>query len=424
MVGRREAPCVVRGASDEDVHRHPRDGGTLGFDPGAAEVDLLHDLRVVVAELWPHHGEAVPRRRTATSDDLEVRCLLARHRARRRVGAGILDAERASAAGSRRTGIERHDRTLVDGHGAGDGAAGEDRVLEVAFGRGRGLRVVEEHGVLPRGSATFGTEGVLERGEELGVRGFGTTAGPEDRPDECGDGDDVVDGHGRLLDALGGPVRVHTVRLGLGIGDDLAALVAIGGLDQADLIGHQLLCFRAGHERLATGHETEGVDPRDVGDRDPSGTSTQLQEEPTVACRDPAGAEGHVGSRLAVDVGDAVVVVEDRQPGPAGGFLWGRPHRFEVLGEEKRSMSPSVTSPRSGVSRVVERQLVAGLVRGRQAAVVAGREDVAGAILGLSVGPVCAGWRGDGGGGDRGQDGERNATTWTSHGSPRFGSRT
>src|SRR4029077_2411325 len=64
VVSRRgEAPRVVRGASDEDVHRQAGHGGALRVDARSVQVDLLDDLRVVVAELRAYDRQRVPGRR-------------------------------------------------------------------------------------------------------------------------------------------------------------------------------------------------------------------------------------------------------------------------------------------------------------------------------------------------------------------------
>src|SRR6185503_17811359 len=68
-----QAPRVVRRASDEDVHREAGDGRALRVDAGSVEIDLLHDLRVEVAELRTHHRDRVAGRRARRCDDQEVR---------------------------------------------------------------------------------------------------------------------------------------------------------------------------------------------------------------------------------------------------------------------------------------------------------------------------------------------------------------
>ncbi len=118
----------------------------------------------------------------------------------------------------------------------------------------------------------------LQLGEELRVRCFGAAARAEDRPDERGDGDDVVDGRRRLHDVVRGPVRVDAVGLGLCFGDDLAALLAVGLDDEIRLVGEELLGLRARHERLTAGDETERVDAGHVGDCDARRTATQLEQ--------------------------------------------------------------------------------------------------------------------------------------------------
>ena len=113
-----------------------------------------------------------------------------------------------------------------------------------------------------------------------------------------------------------------------------AALVAVGLDDEVDLVGDELLGRGARHERLAARDQTERVDARDVGDRGARRAATELEQQPAVARGHPAGAEREVGAGLAGDVGDAVLVVDDRGAGPAGRLLAGRADRLEVLGEE------------------------------------------------------------------------------------------
>ena len=109
-----------------------------------------------------------------------------------------------------------------------------------------------------------------------------------------------------------------------------------------------------------------------------AGPRPSCEQQAAVAGRHPAGAEGHVGARLAVDVGDAVLVVEQSQArvGRSDSSVRAA-DRLEVLGE--------VVAVDVGVGDVaaqrrqpvVQRELVARLVGGRQPAVVAGRQDVA-----------------------------------------------
>ena len=131
------------------------------------------------------------------------------------------------------------------------------------------------------------------------------------------------------------PVGVDAVGVGLGVGDDLPPLVAVGLDEELALLGDERLGLRARHERLAARHQAERVDAGDVGDRDARRPAAELEQQPAVAGRDPAGAEGDVGAGLAVDVRDAVRVVDQPQPGPAGLLLVRRADRREVLGQEE-----------------------------------------------------------------------------------------
>ena len=111
--------------------------------------------------------------------------------------------------------------------------------------------------------------------------------------------------------------------------------VAVGLDEEVHLVGHELLGRRAGHERLTAGHEVERVDARDVGDGGSRQAAAELEQQAPVAGGHPTGTEGEVGPGPAGDVGDAVLVVEDRRAGPPGGLLGGADRR-EVLGEEVR----------------------------------------------------------------------------------------
>ena len=276
--------------------------------------------------------------------------------------------------------VERLDRTGVDDHRAGNAAAGPWPVIEPPPDRGGGLGIVGEHGILPRPRPHLGAEPRPQLRQQLGVGGLGAPSPAEDRPDERRHGDDVVDGGGRLVDPVGRPVGVDAVGLGLGVRDDLAPLVTIGLDEETHLVRDELLCGRARDERLTAGHQAEGVDARDVGDGRSCRASTELEQQAPVAGGHPTGAEGEVGASPAGNVSDAVFVVEDRRAGATGGLLAGGAHRRKVLREEVRID----VGVRDGAAQrrecVVERDLVARFVGGGQAAVVAGRKDVEGAV--------------------------------------------
>ena len=187
-------------------------GDALGLDARAAEVDLLHDLRVVVAELRTHHGEAVAGRRARRVDDRGSSTPASTAPVPRPGYVGVVagptavepSAERRAVAGGRGAAARAwrgssetiEPSSIVDR--PGDRAAGERPVVERLRDRRRRLGVVEEHGVVPRLAARVGAELVLQLGEELGVRRLGAAAGAEDRADERGHRDDVVDGGRRL----------------------------------------------------------------------------------------------------------------------------------------------------------------------------------------------------------------------------------
>ena len=79
MVRRSEAPRVVTGATDQQVHRGGWNRHALRLDAGAGQVNLLHDLGVVVAELRAHHRKRVGGCGPSRIHHEEVRCLLGRH---------------------------------------------------------------------------------------------------------------------------------------------------------------------------------------------------------------------------------------------------------------------------------------------------------------------------------------------------------
>ncbi len=206
-------------------------------------------------------------------------------------------------------------------------------VVEALLDGGRSFRVAVGHQVLPDLSTLLGAESVLESGQELGIARLTAPTCPEDRPDERGRRDDVVDRGRSLVDVVRLPVGGQTVGVGLGVGDDLLALLAVLVEDDLDLIGHELFGRRARRERLSARHQRERIDARNVGHCGARRTPAEFDQQPAVAGGDPAGAEGHVVAGLARDVRDAELVVEDRGPGPAGGLLGRRSDRLEVLRE-------------------------------------------------------------------------------------------
>ena len=266
-------------------------------------------------EDWRRGGAAVARTRTA------------------------LEAGAEGAAGLRRGRrgrgrVEGLDRAGVQDDRAGDPAAGQRRVVEPLLDRRRRLGVVGEHDVLPRGVAAHGAERALQAREQVGVVGLAAAARAEDRADEGRHGEDVVD-RGRRLARVAHlrQVGVDAVGVGLGVGDDLPALGAVGPDEEVLLLRHERLGRRARRERLAARDERERVDAGHVRDGDPGRAAPELDEQPAVAGRAPAGAEGDVRAGLAVDVRDPVAVVDQAQAGTARLLLVGRADRGEVLGE-------------------------------------------------------------------------------------------
>ena len=76
------------------------------------------------------------------------------------------------------------------------------RVVEALVDRRRRLGIVGEHHVVPGLVALLGAELLLELGEQVGVGGLAAAAGAEDRADEGGHRDHVVDGRRRLVDVV------------------------------------------------------------------------------------------------------------------------------------------------------------------------------------------------------------------------------
>ncbi len=244
-------------------------------------------------------------------------------------GRGGVDRSLVALVGQR---IERIDRAGVDHDRATDAAAGERAVVEALLDGGRSLGIVGEHHVLPGVVPAPAAELALQLGEQVGVGCLAAAPRAEDRPDECRRRDHVV--HRERLGgaALGGVVGIGTGDVGLGVGQDRAALGAELAHDHLALLGHERLGLRARGEALRAGDEPEGVDPRHVGHGYAGRPARQPDQQATVAGGHPAGAEGDVVSRGAVDVRHAVGVVDQPQPGASRPLLGDRADRVEVLG--------------------------------------------------------------------------------------------
>ena len=377
VAGRGQAPGVVLGPADQDVHREAGHGRALGLDPGAVQVDLLDDLRVVVAELRPHHGQVVAGLRAPARGEQPVRGLLA--------GRGGARGRIQSRPGCVRVPrVDGLDRPGVDRHGALDRPAGDRRVVEALLDRGRRLGVIGQHHVVPGLVALRVAELLAQLGEQLAVQGLAAPARAEDRPDERRHRDHVVDRGRRLVDVVRLPVGVDAVGVRPRIGDDLPPLGAVGVDQELALLGDQRLRLRARHERLQARHQAEGVDVGDVGDRGPGGAPAELDQEPAVPRRGPARSEREVLAGVAVDVRDPPLVVDDADAGPPRLLLVGLPDRLEVLGQEELvdvGVGDVVAKRRQAG---VQGQLIGRVLRERNAAVVARRQDVVRAVLRLA----------------------------------------
>ena len=94
-------------------------------------------------------------------------------------------------------------------------------------------------------AAARGAELAVQLRQELGVAGLRAAAVPEDRADEGGDRDGVVDRPRRLTRAEGGG---HAVGVGLKVVEHVPALGAVNVEDLLLLVRDERLGLRAGHE--------------------------------------------------------------------------------------------------------------------------------------------------------------------------------
>ena len=146
---------------------------------------------------------------------------------------------------------------------------------------------------------------------------------PKIEPMKAVVGEDVVDGRRLLVDVVGLPVGVDAVGVGLRVADDLLALLAVLLDEQLLLLGDEGLGLGAGLEGLGARDEGEGVEVGDVGDGGARRAAAERQQEPAIAGGHPAGAEREVLARLAGDVRDAPLVVDDLRALAAGLLLEG-----------------------------------------------------------------------------------------------------
>ena len=224
------------------------------------------------------------------------------------------------------------------------------------------------------------SESVLELGEELRVSCFAATAGAEDRTDEGGGGDDVVDGERLERNIrIRQEVRVGAVGVGLRIGDDLFTL-GQGGADPFDLVGHHLFRRRARHVGGGAGDQGEGVDAGDVDHGGASRPPAEVDEQLAVSDGHPTRAERNVFAGLAGDVSDAPLVIRERQAAAAGVDDVGFADRCEVLRQEELLDVGIGDVAAQRREAIVERELVEGVRTDGKAAVVAGRQNVVGAV--------------------------------------------
>ena len=185
---------------------------------------------------------------------------------------------------------------------------------------------------------------------------------------------------------MGAVVRVGAVRVVRHVRQHLAALGPVGVHDLLALLGHERLGLGAGVERRRARHQREGVEARDVRHRRARRLATEVEQQAAVLGHHPAGAVLHPGARLALDVRDPVGVVGDRDVAAPDGLGLRRPDRPEVHRQvevedvAQRHVAPQRRQPR------VQRQLIERVRPGGHAAVVAGRQDVAGDVTAGGLG--------------------------------------
>ncbi len=340
---------------------------------------LHDDLGVVVPELRAHHRQRRGIRRRCRRDGQPVRSLPVR-----RITGGVDgirhgDGDRAVDGIAR---IERDDRALVENDRTGDVAAGEGAVLEALVDGGRRLGVVGLHEVVPDRATLIGAVTIREVSKELRVARFGATTGTKDRADERRHGDHVVD-RGRLTLLAGrGPVGVEPVGVGLGIVDDLLALLAIRVEDQLDLFVDERLDGRARLVGRGAGDQRERVETGDVGDCRASRAATEVDQQSPITTRDPTRSESESLACLGGDVRYPELVVDNLDVVAADVLDSGLADRREVLGEEELVEILRIDVVAERCETVVEGQLVEAVVVDRQPAVVAGGKDVVRPIFG------------------------------------------
>ena len=265
MAGRGQAPGIISRPADKQVHRQTRHGHALRFDSRPAEVELHHDLWIVVAELRTHDGEVGAVDGLRPIHNQEVRCAPDDGRGGSGNQCGIVVAGERQR-GDRLLWVERDNGSRVDHGGARDIAAGQGAVIEVLVECRWRFRIVKQHCILPCRLSLVLAQPLFQGCQELRVDVFCAATGTEDRADEGSHGDHVVDIERPPLRfaTIHSPVGISAVCIGLRVCDDLATLIAIGGDEEIDLVCHQLLGLETGYERPTADHQRKRVDTRHV----------------------------------------------------------------------------------------------------------------------------------------------------------------
>ncbi|GBD45732.1 hypothetical protein HRbin41_00547 [bacterium HR41] len=371
MPRRREAPRIVAGAADQHVETETSGRDALGVDARPAQLLLVDDLGIEVAELRTLHSQGATARRPARRHEQPVR-----HPPARRV-----DGAAACPSGGERTltRVDQLHRPGVERHRAADPAARQRAVAEPPARRRRRLGVDRQHQVVEDALAAALPVAALERRSEHRVAVLAAAAGAEDRADEGGHGDAVVDGELLAVGepAVGAEPVVDAAHVVAAVTQQLAALASVGAQDQVALLSHQRFGLGARFERRGAGHKREGVDAGDVEDRCPRRPAAELEQKAPVARHHPAGAVHQSRAGLARYVRDPVGVVDDAHVGVRRWFDARRADRPEVHRQVVAHDIGAGDAAAQVGEGVVERKLVGRLVCGRQTAVVARRQDVA-----------------------------------------------
>ena len=204
VAGRGQAPRVVLRAPDQDVHRQAGHRRALGLDARArADRSAGRSPGSSSRAAGPSPRARCSVAERCRRDDQEVRGLLAR----RCRGRGADDAGSVARARRRRGSSDSIEPASIDDR-ARDLAAGERPVVEAAlrsWSAPRGRRRASRR-PRPRGPAVARARAAASASRSA-LAASRAAAGTEDRADERGHRDHVVDGRRRLVDAVRRPCR-------------------------------------------------------------------------------------------------------------------------------------------------------------------------------------------------------------------------